>query len=273
MNVFLVGPMGSGKSAVGAATRASARPGVRRQRRRDRGPHRRRHPLHLRTRGRSGVPAARGGSHRPADAGRRGGRRDRRWRGSRRAQPRAPAHSRTRRVSSDLGGTTTRPHTPQHGPAAAEQSRSTRDARAAVRDARAAVPEVAEFVVDTDGRKVRTVVQEICVTLVCPKRSPDSMTALGTADERRVGSVSPATPPDVLRIDLGERSYPILIGGNLLEDATLMAQHLAARDVLVVTNTTVGPAVPGAPWPRACGQARAIRRRCPTASSTRHSRC
>ena len=67
------------------------------------------------------------------------------------------------------------------------------------------------------------------------------MTALGTADERRVGSVSPATPPDVLRIDLGERSYPILIGGNLLEDATLMAQHLAARDVLVVTNTTVGP--------------------------------
>ena len=70
------------------------------------------------------------------------------------------------------------------------------------------------------------------------------MTALGTADEpavRPVSSVSPATPPDVLRIDLGERSYPILIGGNLLEDATLMAQHLAARDVLVVTNTPVGP--------------------------------
>jgi 3-dehydroquinate synthase len=46
---------------------------------------------------------------------------------------------------------------------------------------------------------------------------------------------------DELRIELGERSYPILIGGGLLGDARLLARHVAARDVLIVTNTTVAP--------------------------------
>jgi len=44
-----------------------------------------------------------------------------------------------------------------------------------------------------------------------------------------------------LRIDLGERSYPIMIGPGLLQDADLVGGSVAARDVLVVTNTTVAP--------------------------------
>lgn len=44
-----------------------------------------------------------------------------------------------------------------------------------------------------------------------------------------------------LRIDLGERSYPIVIGAGLLQDHALVATHVTARDVLVVTNETVGP--------------------------------
>jgi 3-dehydroquinate synthase len=44
-----------------------------------------------------------------------------------------------------------------------------------------------------------------------------------------------------LHIDLGARSYPILIGPGLIDDAGLLGQAVAARDVLVVTNTTVGP--------------------------------
>ena len=48
-------------------------------------------------------------------------------------------------------------------------------------------------------------------------------------------------PPLELRIDLGERSYPILIGAGLLDDAGLLARHVPARDVLIVTNETVGP--------------------------------
>jgi len=44
-----------------------------------------------------------------------------------------------------------------------------------------------------------------------------------------------------LRIELGERSYPILIGTGLLDDAGLMDESIAARDVLVVSNVTVAP--------------------------------
>jgi len=45
------------------------------------------------------------------------------------------------------------------------------------------------------------------------------------------------------RIDiaLGERTYPILIGPRLLEDAQLLAKHIAARNLLIVTNETIAP--------------------------------
>jgi 3-dehydroquinate synthase len=49
--------------------------------------------------------------------------------------------------------------------------------------------------------------------------------------------------PSHERIDiaLGERSYPILIGPRLLEDAQLLGKHIAARNLLVVTNETIAP--------------------------------
>jgi 3-dehydroquinate synthase len=50
-----------------------------------------------------------------------------------------------------------------------------------------------------------------------------------------------AAPPAVLQIALGERSYPIVIGSGLLGDAGLLARHVQARDLLVVTNETVAP--------------------------------
>ncbi len=44
-----------------------------------------------------------------------------------------------------------------------------------------------------------------------------------------------------LTVDLGERSYPIYIGSNLLQQAQLLAQHIHGKRALVVTNTTVAP--------------------------------
>jgi 3-dehydroquinate synthase len=44
-----------------------------------------------------------------------------------------------------------------------------------------------------------------------------------------------------LSIELGERSYPILIGPGLLGDAAVLAEAFGSRDVLVVTNDTVAP--------------------------------
>jgi 3-dehydroquinate synthase len=42
-------------------------------------------------------------------------------------------------------------------------------------------------------------------------------------------------------IDLGVRSYPILIGPGLLDDPVVLAGAVEARDVLVVSNEIVGP--------------------------------
>ncbi len=44
-----------------------------------------------------------------------------------------------------------------------------------------------------------------------------------------------------LTVDLGERSYPIVIGSGLLGGGFDLAEHLAGDDCLVVTNETVRP--------------------------------
>ena len=44
-----------------------------------------------------------------------------------------------------------------------------------------------------------------------------------------------------LSIELGERSYPILIGPGLLDSVPVLDEAVHARDVLVVTNDTVAP--------------------------------
>jgi len=46
---------------------------------------------------------------------------------------------------------------------------------------------------------------------------------------------------ETLRVELGSRSYPILIGQGLLGERALFDQHLRARDLLVVSNTVVAP--------------------------------
>jgi len=44
-----------------------------------------------------------------------------------------------------------------------------------------------------------------------------------------------------LQVDLGERSYPIYIGADLLTQAELFVPHIAGRQVAVITNETVAP--------------------------------
>jgi 3-dehydroquinate synthase len=44
-----------------------------------------------------------------------------------------------------------------------------------------------------------------------------------------------------VNIELGSRSYPILIGPGLIDDPAVLAGSVEARDVLVVTNEVVGP--------------------------------
>lgn len=44
-----------------------------------------------------------------------------------------------------------------------------------------------------------------------------------------------------LHVDLGERSYPIYIGAELLARSDLLTAHIAGRQVAIVTNETVAP--------------------------------
>jgi len=44
-----------------------------------------------------------------------------------------------------------------------------------------------------------------------------------------------------LHVDLGERSYPVYIGRDLLADTGLLAQHIAGSQVVIVSNETVAP--------------------------------
>jgi 3-dehydroquinate synthase len=44
-----------------------------------------------------------------------------------------------------------------------------------------------------------------------------------------------------LDIELGSRSYPILVGPGLLGDSSLLEARIAARDVMLVSNVTVAP--------------------------------
>ncbi len=45
----------------------------------------------------------------------------------------------------------------------------------------------------------------------------------------------------ILNVDLGDRSYPIYIGSNLMGDAEIYRRHIPGRQVMVVTNETVAP--------------------------------
>ena len=44
-----------------------------------------------------------------------------------------------------------------------------------------------------------------------------------------------------LKVELGERSYPIYIGEGLLDQPQLLAPHIAGRQVAVISNVTVAP--------------------------------
>ena len=102
--------------------------------------------------------------------------------------------------------------------------------------------EIADVTVATDGRRVRSVAEEIMRAV--PARGPD-----GLSDGCVYTSAAPSGPlratvhahVNTLSVELGSRSYPILIGAGLLARADLLAQHVPGRDVLLVSNTTVAP--------------------------------
>ncbi|MEJ2095238.1 MAG: 3-dehydroquinate synthase, partial [Gammaproteobacteria bacterium] len=44
-----------------------------------------------------------------------------------------------------------------------------------------------------------------------------------------------------IQVELGERSYPILIGKGLLKDSSLVNKFILSKQVMIVTNETIAP--------------------------------
>jgi shikimate kinase/3-dehydroquinate synthase len=106
--------------------------------------------------------------------------------------------------------------------------------------------EIASLVIDTGRPNVQSMVQTILDQLdllEAPHLEQTSASDLSM----NVSSLSASTPAStpapssLLNVDLGERSYPIAIGTNLLSDPALLARHIQGRQVAIVTNTTVAP--------------------------------
>jgi len=50
-----------------------------------------------------------------------------------------------------------------------------------------------------------------------------------------------STKLKILNVELGDKSYPIYIGRNLLSYNTYLKKHISGQQVMVVTNSKIEP--------------------------------
>jgi shikimate kinase/3-dehydroquinate synthase len=94
--------------------------------------------------------------------------------------------------------------------------------------------EIAQLVIDTGRPNVQSMVQTILDQLDALEASRLAHAPAADLSMNQQSTIS-------LNVELGERSYPIMIGPDLLSDAALLARHVQGRQVAIVTNTTVAP--------------------------------
>ena len=107
--------------------------------------------------------------------------------------------------------------------------------------------EIAHVVIDTGRPNVQFMVHAILhhlgltVPNVQSEQSEQSARscALDEPQHKRQHMNTLQHPSMQLKVDLGNRSYPIIIGQSLLTDSILLARHIQGQRVAVVTNTTV----------------------------------
>jgi 3-dehydroquinate synthase len=94
--------------------------------------------------------------------------------------------------------------------------------------------EIADLVIDTGRPNVQSMVQTILDQLAAMDAARQRAKARTTMNEQACTT---------LHVDLGERSYPILIGRGLLDDGALLTRHIGTGGgkIAIVTNTTVAP--------------------------------
>ncbi len=94
--------------------------------------------------------------------------------------------------------------------------------------------EIADLVIDTGRPNVQSMIQTILDQLAALEAGRQRTKPRTTMNEQACTT---------LNVELGERSYPILIGRGLLDNGALLARHIGSGSgkVAIVTNTTIAP--------------------------------
>lgn len=100
--------------------------------------------------------------------------------------------------------------------------------------------EVADFIVETGRPNIQALVQTILTQLEHSKPSATATTTSNLPMSNDLPKKEAASPLSI-QVELGARSYPILIGTGLLSEAGWCSRYVVGERAAIVTNTTVGP--------------------------------
>ena len=100
--------------------------------------------------------------------------------------------------------------------------------------------EIADFIVETGRPNIPSLVQTILTQLEGSELPDSVLPSFNPIMSNDLPKSETPLPQLAIQVELGERSYPILIGTGLLSDAS-WCRHVAGERVAIVTNTTVGP--------------------------------
>ena len=104
--------------------------------------------------------------------------------------------------------------------------------------------EIAHLVVDTGYPQLQTLVQTILSQLPDQGNSAsndNSCDVQSTQNTNQNMQTAVNKQPQCLRVDLGDRAYPISIGSGLLENSTLLAEYIKGQRIVIITNMVVAP--------------------------------
>lgn len=89
------------------------------------------------------------------------------------------------------------------------------------------------------GRSLHITVPSVASSRAqCQQRQQQRMQPFAAAAAPPAASADTAAMR-VVEVDLGDRSYPIYIGQQILDDGARLRQHIPGNRVLIVTNTTI----------------------------------
>ena len=102
--------------------------------------------------------------------------------------------------------------------------------------------EVADIIVDTGRPNVHAMVQSIMAQLANYQKGQTARKQKKQPANRTKKVQTIMKNSDThLEVDLGERSYPIEIGADLLTDTALLGRLISGKRIVIITNTVVAP--------------------------------